>query len=469
MSAEEQTQDAGGSADAYRIGEGGVWANAWKVMAVLAAVGIAGAVVGALSDPERFAFSYLFAFAVAMTLAMGGLFLVFVQFLTAAGWGISVRRTAEFVMAGTPVLALLVIPVLASHGTLYEWAHVGHGEHEDEHGDAEGEPHGDAGLDELIGVPSARAQDHGEDVGHPKGAEHTLFADMSMEEHTPMEEALHHELLAFKTSTWYTTGFWIARSIGYLAIWILLALTYFRWSTKQDRTRDPQLTVRMQKLAPVAAILFGLTLTFAGFDWVMSLEPVWYSTIYGVYLFAGSAMAIFALVIVITLSQRDHGLLGNAVNVEHYHDLGKLMFGFVCFWAYVAFSQWMLIWYASIPEETTYYHRRWSDGWQVVSMLLILGHFAAPFLYLISRVPKRKLAMLKAGAAWLLFMHVVDMYWFVMPYAGGAFSPHWLDVACLFAVVGLFFSVVFFVMRKYPLLPIGDPRLARALHHHQTQ
>ncbi|MFW5876038.1 MAG: hypothetical protein ACOCXM_04825 [Myxococcota bacterium] len=456
----EQHQHGAAESKAYRLGGGGVWDNAWKVMAVIAAVGIVGASVGALSDPDRFPFSYLFAFSVAMTLGLGGLFFVLVTFVTSAGWGVTVRRTAEFVTAGIPVLALLVLPVLASYQSLYEWSHVSH----DDHGaqDANGAEHGDNAVDELLGTPSAHAQAE----AHGKGG----ASEDAKPAHTPMEEQLHHDLLAYKTDTWLKTAFWFVRSIAYVAIWIFLAMVYFRWSTKQDETKDPGLTVKMQKLAPVGIILFGLTLTFAGVDWIMSMEPTWYSTIYGVYLFAGSAMAILALLIVVTLSMHEAGLLGDAVNVEHYHDLGKLMFGFVCFWAYVAFSQWMLIWYASIPEETTYYHRRWdSDGWQALSMFLILGHFVAPFLYLISRVPKRKLGMLKAGAAWLLFMHVVDMYWFVMPYAPGAgFSLHWLDVACLFAVVGVFLSVVFFVMRKYPLVPVGDPRFARALHHHQT-
>jgi hypothetical protein len=445
----------------YRLpDDGSLWSNAWKVMAVVALVGIAGAVVGALADPTRFAFSYLFAFLVVMTIGLGALFFVLVLFVTGAGWGVSVRRIAEIIAASVPVLALLVIPVLASHGTLYEWAQVDHhGDHGDEHAGAAGS---------LFGASPAHAQQP--IPGRPAGGVHGAYEDMEHKAHTPMEEALHHRLLEFKSATWYPLAFWLGRSVAYLAVWILLALVYFRWSTRQDSTKDPALTVKMQRLAPVGLILFGLTSTFAGVDWVMSLEPTWYSTIYGVYLFAGSAMVILALLILISLSLNDHGLLGRAVNVEHYHDLGKLMFGFVCFWAYIGFSQWMLIWYASIPEETTYYHRRWEGGWQVVSMLLILGHFALPFLALISRVPKRRLGLLKAGAAWLVFMHVVDMYWFVMPYApGNGFNPHWLDVACLFAVMGTFFGVVFFLMRRYPLVPVGDPRLHRALHHVQTQ
>jgi hypothetical protein len=453
-----------GDQPTYRLkDDGSLWANAWKVMAVVALVGIVGAVVGALMDPTRFAFSYLFAFLVAMTIGLGGLFLVLVLFVTGAGWGVSVRRTAEFIAAALPVLAVLVIPVLANYETLYEWAQVDH------HHDDSPEPGAHGSTERLLGASPAKAQDRAP-VAAPGGQVHRAYEQMDFHEHTPMEEALHHHLVEFKSAAWYPVAFWLGRSAIYLGVWILLSMLYFRWSTRQDETGDPELTLKMQRLAPVALILFGLTSTFAGVDWIMSLEPTWYSTIYGVYLFAGSAMVIFALVILITLSLNDHGLLGRAVNTEHYHDMGKLMFGFVCFWAYIGFSQWMLIWYANLPEELTYYHRRWEGGWEVVSMLLILGHFALPFLALISRVPKRRLGLLKAGAAWLVFMHVVDMYWFVMPYAPGTgFSPHWLDVACLFAVLGVFFGVVFFLMRRYPLIPVGDPRLHRALQHVQTQ
>jgi hypothetical protein len=283
------------------------------------------------------------------------------------------------------------------------------------------------------------------------------------------EEALHHELMEHKAG-WLNVPFWAARGIGYIAIWLLIGLAYFRWSTAQDRSKDHALTRKMQWWAPLSTVVLGLTLTFAAFDWVMSLVPVWYSTIYGVYVFAGSAVAIFAAVIVVALSLRQHGHLGNAVHVEHFHDLGKLLFGFTCFWAYAGFSQWMLIWYAAIPEELIYYHSRWDEGgWKTVSMLLILGHFAAPFFFLISRVPKRKLAMLGFGASWMLFIHVVDMYWFVMPHAPGPFSPHWMDLACLLGVGGAFLAVVFFVMRKFPLIPVGDPRLSRSVHFVQTQ
>ncbi len=220
----------------------------------------------------------------------------------------------------------------------------------------------------------------------------------------------------------------------------------------------------------MGTILFALTLTFAGFDWIMSLMPGWYSTIFGVYVFAGCAVSAYALITLIALGLHARGHFGDAVNVEHFHDIGKLLFGFICFWAYVGFAQWMLIWYAGIPEEATFFHLRWhSEGWKAVSILLMVGHFALPFFFLISRVPKRRLAMLGFGAAWMLVMHLVDVYWLVLPNAdAGVFAPHWMDAACLLAIGGAFFAVVFWQMQRHPLIPVGDPRLLRSVVHVQT-
>jgi hypothetical protein len=197
----------------------------------------------------------------------------------------------------------------------------------------------------------------------------------------------------------------------------------------------------------------------------MSLLPTWFSTIYGVTIFAGSVVCMYATMIVVTQSLRDAGHLKNAINVEHYHDLGKLLFGFLVFWAYVSFAQFMLIWYAAIPEETTFFHHRWDVGpWMWVSLAIVVVHFVVPFFLLLSRNVKRRTWAVKIGALWLIGMHVVEMYWQVMPYfGGGEISLHWMDFACLLGVAGTYLAVVFYRMTKYPLIPIGDPRLARSL------
>lgn len=450
----------------YRVGNDGFWARAWVTPLVVAAAGFLLAVFTA--GPDRLGYAYLFGLFTVVTFMLGGLFLVLIQFLTAAHWGVSSRRIPEVIMSGAPVVLLLAAPFIAGvylekTGIYHEWqsaaAHGEHGEHHDtdaEHSGAE-----EHGLLQL-GASTALAQDHGE-----HGAEHGEDAAHGEEHsHTSQEIALHHEVIAQKTGYLNNAG-WAARAFLYLILWSLLALAYFGWSRRQDEDRDPKHTVRMQSLAAPSLILFALALTFAAFDWLMSLEAAWFSTIFGVIIFAGSAISILAITILIGLSFYKRGLTGDAINPVHFHDLGKLLFGFVCFWTYVSFSQWMLIWYAGIPEEATWYHRRWEEGWQFVAYLLMFGHFVAPFVLLISRVQKLNLRWLQVMCFWLILMHVVDIYWFVLPHAGG-FSVHPADIGALMFLGGIFFAYVFWQLGRVPLVPVGDPRLSKSLHHHQT-
>ncbi len=463
----------------YRIPAEGTWANAWKVAAVFAAIGTLGSLLGWSSMPARFAFSWLFAFFVFLTISLGSLFLAVVQHIAGAGWGIPVRRVSEFFGMGVPVFALLFVPVVLSSDTLYSWkSHVphhdgaGHEEGTTDHEDAEpaaDEEHHTRGDrspsgETLIGASTAQAQDedhHGDDE-HGEGHDEAGHGEGHG---NPWTHAQHNELLDAKAP--YLNWMWfLIRAIVYFVAWCGIAWLYFDWSTRQDKSRDPKLTVRMRKASPAALVALGFTLTFAAFDWLMSLEPTWYSTIFGVYVFAGAAVSALALTIVVLLSLQNAGLLGNAINIHHYHDLGKWLFGFNVFWAYIGFSQMMLIWYAGIPEEAVYYQRRWTDGgWQAIGWFLIFGHFAAPFLFLMSRNVKRRLSLLGVGAAWMLFAHVVDIYWFVMPYAGDELALHWLDLATLMAVGGIYFTVVLTIMRRYALIPVGDPLLERSVHH----
>ncbi len=444
-----------------------MWARAWRPPLVLALVG--GLLAVATASPDRLGFAYLFALATTLTFMLGGIFLVLIQFLTAAHWGVSTRRIAEVIMSGAPLLGVLALPFFIGVGLgkidIYqEWqsvsAHGAHGDEEHHEADAAGEAEEHGTL--TFGASIARAQDH--DTEHadqehaaPHEEEHA---------HTPQEAALHHEIIAKKKAYLNTAG-WVTRGVVYFVLWSLIALAYFGWSRRQDQDRDPQHTVRMQRFAAPALIVFAGALTFAAFDWLMSLEPAWFSTIFGVVIFAGSAVAILALTILIGLSFYKRGLVGDAINPEHFHDLAKLMFGFICFWTYVHFSQWMLIWYAGIPEEATWFHKRWDGGWQFVSLLLIFGHFVAPFVLLISRVQKRALGWLQLMCFWVILMHVIDIYWFVLPQAGG-FSVSPADIGALLFVAGIFFAYVFWQLGRVPLVPVGDPRLPRSLHHHQT-
>ena len=224
------------------------------------------------------------------------------------------------------------------------------------------------------------------------------------------------------------------------------------------------MSARLRRLAGPALIVLALTQTFASIDWIMSLTPHWYSTMFGVYFFAGSFVGFIALLSVVTVAMRSAGLLETVVSAEHLHDVGKFLFAFTAFWAYIAFSQFFLVWYANMPEETIWYKARLEGSWKMVSIFLMAGHFGAPFLYLMGRSVKRKGATLALGGAWLLAMHFVDIYWQVMPtlHPEGV-RPSALDVAALVTVGGCFVAAASWLLRRQALVPVRDPRLAESL------
>lgn len=439
---------ADSKASAYQLPADSSWANAWKVSAAVGGVGVLIAAYFAFNDSTRFAFSYLFAYIAFLTIALGGVFFGLLQYLTSAGWSVTIRRTTEFLHWPLWLFVILFAPIALNMDQLYPWtsvtAHDADAEHGEEHADAAHEEHGDEAAPLMEGV------------------------------YPPAEHAAHAEVAAAKVPYLNKTFFFIRAAIYFLS-WVFISRKLFKNSTDQDVSGDVALTVSSQRTAPVALIVFALTTTFAAFDWVMSLEPSWISTIFGVNFFAQSIVSMFAVTILLGLSLRANGHFKKAVNIEHFHDLGKLQFGFLVFWAYVNFSQYMLIWYASIPEETTYYHRRWSeggDGWKAWSLAIIFGHFIVPFFIIISRNAKRALSPLGVGAAIVLFFHFVMVYWLVMPYYGGqlpvasrpGLSPSLADFACLMAVGGLYFTAVFYRMTQHPIIPVKDPRLPRSLH-----
>ncbi len=463
----------------YRI-KGGLWASAWKICLGAGLLGMAGVGAGFAQDGRRAAFSYLFAFAVFLTLSLGSLFFVLIQHLTNAWWSVTVRRSAEFFMSALPVFALLFVPIGAAVDHLYPWAQAHHAATAHD-GSAEGlheptEP-GAAGHSAAAHGAAAHGDGHAApgQPGHGAPAGRALSFD-------EIDHLNHGHLLAKKSAFLNKPRFY-AFALLYFLVWAFLSQRFYNNSRAQDSTKDIAYTNKNQALAPGATALFALSLTFAGFDWYMSLLPQWYSTIFGVQLFAASVVASLAAIVLLTLSFRNSGLTGDAINTEHFHDLGKLLFGFTCFWAYISFSQFFLIWYASIPEETLFFHLRWSNGpWKPVSVTVVALHFVVPFFLLISRNVKRYFnqKFLQLGAALLLGIHVVEMYWLVLPnYAmhqqpalaieevarrPDAMAFHWLDLASLLGVGGIYLAVVFYRMAQAPLVPVGDPRLQRSLH-----
>jgi len=466
--------------DPHRIPAGHPWDGAWKIAGGVGALGLVLSALMYSGNAKRFAFSYLFGFEVVLSIALGSIFFVLMQHLTSAGWSVTVRRTSEFFAMGIVALVVLFAPVWLLKEQIFPWL-----EHHEEHAAETSTTHTtSAALDEQSAQPERGADPHGSNTDPNSGPHgiprpgprpgHGQFPHSGMHG-APLHGALFthgdpHELAEEKVleakKPYLNSGFFSLRAAIYFLVWSFLAWRLFRYSVDQDISKDPKLTVAVQRFAPIATILFALTLTFAGFDWIMSLEPSWFSTIFGVYCFAGSVLAGLTTVTLATMALRRSGLLRKEINTEHYHDLGKLTFGFLVFWAYIGFSQFMLIWYAALPEETTFFHHRWDHGpWSAVSLLLLFSHFVFPFFLLISRNTKRRLEVLAFGAAWILLMHVVDIYWLVMPNFGqDDFAFHWLDITCLVGIAGIYLAVVLYVMRKHRLIPTGDPRLPRAIH-----
>jgi hypothetical protein len=267
-----------------------------------------------------------------------------------------------------------------------------------------------------------------------------------------------------RKAAWLNPMLFNVRSAVYLISWLLLAGILTRSSARQDRTGDPAESRRMRTTSAAGLVVLAASTSLAAFDWLMSLDPHWSSTIFGVYFWASSLVGSLAALVLTVLGFRAAGWLGETVTVEHLHDLGKLLFGFVIFWAYIAFCQYFLIWYANFPEETEWYVTRRSGASNSLSWSLVFGHFVVPFVLLLFRATKRSPAWLGFSAAWVLCFHYIDLYWLIMPALRpeGA-EPHWLDISLLLALVFTCGAIVARAAQSRCLVPIGDPRLAESL------
>jgi hypothetical protein len=323
--------------------------------------------------------------------------------LAHATWSVVVRRLAEAIAMNFDILLILAIPILIGAGRVYPWT--------------------DRAM--MAAEPALRGK-----------------------------------------ATWLSVPFFGIRLAVYFAVWIVLSRIFMRWSVAQDRNGDYRLTRSMERASAPGMVLFGLTLTLAAFDLLMSLDPRWYSTIFPVYYFSGCVVAFFAAITITTWLVQRGGLLQHAITPEHFHDLGKLIFAFTIFWAYIAFSQYLLIWYGNIPEETSWYLRRQTHGWGAVSLLILFGHFVVPFLFLLPRFVKRNLAILVLPAVWMLLMHAVDIYWLVIPQlAHGTTGPAvaLTDVTTFLGMGSLFVAGTVWRLRNVSIVPERDPRLEESL------
>lgn len=364
-------------------------------------IGIAGCIGAYLVDPTQFFFSYLTAFTFWASIGLGGLFFSMIHHLVDATWSVVLRRIIETLMYSLPVLLIFFIPVALGMSRLFHW------------------------TDSTL-----VASDH---------------------------------LLQGK-SGFLNTGFFLLRTLIYFGIWTFLALRLYRLSRRQDNGHDASITTTWRKISAPGMILFALTITFASIDWIMSLDAHWYSTIFGAYYFAGAAMSAMAITLIIVIFLHKNNVLRAAVTPEHYHDLAKLMFAFIVFWAYMAFSQYFLVWYANIPEETIWYKHRWEGSWKTISLIIVIGHFCVPFLLLITRAAKRSGNFLLFVAFYMLVMHYIDLYWLIAPNLhqhGAHFS--WFDITTLLAIGGPFFWYFWTRFTSAPIVPLGDPKLPASI------
>lgn len=357
--------------------------------------------------------AYLTAFVYVLTLAIGSLFFVIIQHLVRAGWSVVVRRIAELFMMLIVPLAILFIPILASlvgDGKLYVWDNPA--------------------FDEINHLDS--------------------------------------EIWDAK-KRWLNQYWFTARSILYFLVWGGLAVYFWRGSTLQDETGQKSATERMQYWAGPAVYAFALTTTMAAFDWIMSLAPMWFSTMFGVYLFAGSMLAAHCVICLTSFGFQRAGAMRDEVTVEHYHDLGKLIFGFTFFWTYISFSQYLLIWYGNIPEETEWFYHRQTGHWGLLSILIIVFHWAVPFLGTMSRHVRRRPWAMAFWSAYLLVMHYVDVFWMIMPEARSGSGVEVTGVGvggavlCVVGMVALALGLVFKIAEHNKIVAVRDPRLGESI------
>lgn len=367
-----------------------------RVAIGLAGLGVLVSAVFGFADGSQLLRSYLVAWLFWTGASLGCLGLLMINHVTGGGWGVVIRRALEAGGRNIPVMGVLFLPIALRLGGLYEWADPAHAHH---------------------------------------------------------DAVLQHKAL------YLNVPFFLGRTVGYFVAWTVVVWALVRWSTRQDERPDPA-TDRMELISRGGLVLLALTMTFAFIDWAMSLEPHWFSTIYSVIWMGGSALTAFAVSIpvaaLLALREPTRGL----VKREQVHDLGKLLLAFVVLWTYFNLSQFLIIWSGNLPEETTWYLKRLRGGWEYVALVLVLFHFALPFVVLLSRPLKRDPRRLATVALLLLLVRFLDVFWLVTP----AFTPerltiHPLDIATALTLGGAWVWLFVRHLEGRPLLPLRDPSL----------
>jgi hypothetical protein len=377
------------------------WSTGRNVLAFAALIAIVLCAFGYTQNPERFFRSYMVAFAFTAVTGLGAFFFVMVQYLTGSAWSVTVRRIMENIMITLPVGAVLFIPVAFGLKYIYSW------------------------MDTAM-----------------------VAAD---------------PVLKLKAN-YLTQDAFLIRAIIFFVLWSIWIFAIYRQSTKQDTEKSIRQMHIISRWSAPGLFLVVVVGTLASYDWLMSIEPKWYSTIFGLYILSGGALTFMSIVTLVALGFRKAGLLTKSITMEHYHDLGKWMFALTAFYTYIAFSQYLLIWYANLPEETIWYRNRSAGSWIFVALAMPFIRFVIPFFTLICRPAKRNLTILGVMAVWCIVVEYVDLYWVVMPayYPDGP-QIHWLDFATLALTVSVCGLAFWGRFKKNKMVPVGDMRFEQSL------
>jgi hypothetical protein len=374
-----------------------------SVTAFGAAASVAGAIIIVLTyslDYSRGLFNNIIGLSVLASVSVGALFYVALEYLAGAVWSTPFRRVMEFLAASMFALVVIALPLFVNLHDVFYWTHV---------------------------------------------------------------DALSKDATLMGKSPYLNIRFFSLRNIVFAALWIFFYAMLTRNSRRQDTTRGQHLTRVNIRFSTAFMPVFALTTTFFAIDWIMSLEPHWFSTIFGVYYFSGTVLTALAVATFIIVSLNERGYLVAGLGRDHYYSLGTLLFVFTNFWAYIAFSQFMLIWYANVPEETFWFIARWRNGWEYVSVILIVAHFIVPYFVLLSQPSKMDAKKLKFIGVWLFCAHVVDMYWLIMPNFSRRLVFGWQEFGFPLLIAGVIALTFVFKAKRENLVPIGDPKLQRGI------
>ncbi len=363
---------------------------------ILGVVAVSGALV--LRQPEQFFRAYLLGFMAWLGVTLGSMAILMLRHLTKGGWGMIIRRILGAAMRCVPLMTVLFVPILFALPRLYIWARP---------------------LDSV--------------------------ADPHLREH-----------LQAVTKSYLSVQGFILRAALYFAIWNLLSFFLTRWSQQQDQPPLRDNSSRFKALSGPGLILYGFTVTFAAIDWVMSLDPGWISTIFGLSILIGQVLSALCFAVVVERILYRYKPMSDLLLPEYVHDHGKFMLAFIMVWAYFSFSQWLIIWAGNLPEEITWYVRRLNGGWGYIGLFLVLFHFAVPFVRLLSRPFKRDVTRLVWLAAWLLLMRYLDLFWVIEPNFSTTLHVTWLDIVVPVSMGGIWLGYFFRNLAALPLVPAYD-------------